>query len=44
MIGSEDDIIRNDKGTGVTTLINGAAEDVWKNAEITSENNKEKLV
>lgn len=43
VIGSEDDIIRNDKGTGVTTLINGAAEDVWKNAEIT-ENNKEKLV
>jgi hypothetical protein len=44
VIGSEDDIIRKDKGTGVTTIINGAAEDVWKHAEITSEYNKEKIV
>lgn len=44
VIGSEDDIIRKDEGTGVTTLINDAAEDVWKHAEIKSENNNEKLV
>ncbi|MGM0880752.1 MAG: hypothetical protein ACQEXQ_06870 [Bacillota bacterium] len=45
VVNSEEDIVRKDEGNGVTTIINGAAKDVWKQAEISNQkNNQIKLI